>query len=92
VLGWTPVMAPLILGPPEAVMTGEGGQSMTIRVNVAAVPGADYQWLENGRPIRGATEQTLTRTKVKPAELSRYTVRVRNASGSATSSAAVGIK
>jgi pectinesterase len=91
VLGWTPVMAPLILGPPEAMMPGERGQSMTIRVNVAAVPGADYQWLENGRPIRDATEPTLTTTKVKPADLSRYTVRVRNASGSATSSAAVGI-
>lgn len=87
VLGWIPAMAPLILAPPQAVMTGTG-QSMTISVKVAAVPDATYQWLENGAPIRGATEATLTRTKTKPVDAARYTVRVTNASGSATSSRA----
>ena len=81
-------MAPLILGPPEAVMTGTG-QSMAISVKVAAVPDATYQWLENGTPIRGATSSTLTRATARPADASRYTVRVSNASGSATSAGAV---
>ncbi len=88
VLRWTPAMAPLILSAPEAEMTGDG-QSMTIRVKVATVPEATYQWRDNGMPIRGATEPTLTRTNVKPADASRYTVTVTNASGSATSAAAV---
>jgi pectinesterase len=91
VLGWTPAMAPLILGPPEAVTTGTG-QSMTISVRVAAVPDATYQWLENGTPIPGATASTMTiitGANAKPAEAPRYTVRVSNASGSAISSRAV---
>jgi pectinesterase len=89
VLGWAPAMAPLILGPPEALVAGT---SMTISVKVAAVPDATYQWLENGTPIRGATASTMTMmtgANAKPADTSRYTVRVSNASGSATSSRAV---
>jgi pectin methylesterase-like acyl-CoA thioesterase len=86
VLGWTPAMAPLSLGPPEAHMAGT---SMTISVKVAAIPDATYQWLESGTPIRGATASTMTvntRANAKADDASRYTVRVSNASGSATSS------
>ena len=88
VLGWTPALSPLILAAPEAVMSS-AGQSMTIRVKVAAVPEGTYQWLENGRPVPGATEATLTRSNVKAADVSRYTVRITNAAGSATSPPAV---
>jgi hypothetical protein len=88
VLNWTPSMAPLILASPEAAMA-EAGKSMTISVKVAAVPEASYQWLDNGKPIRGATGATLTRSDVKPVDASRFTVRVTNASGSATSAPAV---
>ena len=90
VLGWTPAMAPVILGPPEAVMTGIG-QSMTIGVKVAALPDATYQWLDRGVPIEGATAATLTRASAKPADASRYTVEVSNASGTARSSPAVAV-
>jgi len=88
VLGWTPAMAPVILGPPEAVMTGIG-QLMMIGVKVAALPDATYQWLDRGVPIDGATAATLTRASAKPADASRYTVEVSNASGTARSSPAV---
>jgi hypothetical protein len=88
VLGWTPSMAPLILEPPEAVMS-EAGKSMTISVKVAAAPDASYQWLENGKPLRGATGATLSRSQAKPVDASRFTVRVTNASGAATSAPAV---
>ena len=89
VLGWTPSMAPVILGPPEAVMSGP---SMTIAVKVAAVPEATFQWLKDGTPIRGATAATITRTGVQPSDASRYTVKVSNASGSATSAQAIVMK
>ena len=83
-------MAPIILTAPEAVMTSAG--SMTIRVKVAAIPDATYQWFENGTAIRGATDSTLIRNNVKPDDAARYTVRVTNASGSATSTPAVVLK
>ena len=88
VLGWTPAMAPIILGRPEAVIS-EGGRSMTIRVKVAAIPDATYQWLDNGVPIQGASMWTLTIANAKRADASRYSVRVSNASGSSTSDRAV---
>jgi hypothetical protein len=88
VLGWTPAMAPVILGPPEAVMS-EASRSMTLSVNVAAIPDASYQWLDNGVPIQGATAPTLTIANAKGADASRYGVRVSNASGSSTSARAV---
>jgi pectinesterase len=90
VLGWSPAMAPMVLAAPEAVIT-RNGEVMTITVNVAAVPDPTYQWLENGRPISGATQSALTRNQVKPSDASRYTVRVSNASGSATSAAAIAV-
>jgi pectinesterase len=88
VLGWAPAMAPIILGRPEAIMS-EAGRSMTLSVKVAAIPDAGYQWLDNGVPIQGATLSTLTIANAKPADASRYDVRVSNASGSATSGRAV---
>ena len=87
VLGWTPAMAPLILGRPQAEMSA--GATMTVGVQVAAVPDPTYQWLENGTPIRGATDRTLVRTGARPSDASRYSVRVSNASGSVTSAAAI---
>jgi hypothetical protein len=86
VLGWSPAMAPIVLGAPEAVMTS--ATAMTIRVKVAAVPDATYQWFENATAIRGATDATLVRSNVKPNDAARYTVRVTNPSGSAMSSPA----
>jgi pectinesterase len=91
VLGWTPSMAPLILASPEAVIS-EASKSITISIKVAAVPDASYQWLENGKTIPGATQATLTRSVGKPVDASRFTVRVTNASGSATSAPAVLVK
>jgi hypothetical protein len=86
VLGWTPAMAPLLLGRPQAAMSAG---TMTIGVQVAAVPDPTYQWLENGKPISGATDRTLVRAGARPSDASRYSVRVSNASGSVTSAAAI---
>jgi pectin methylesterase-like acyl-CoA thioesterase len=86
VLGWTPSMAPIILGTPLGVVKGT---SMTITVGVAAAPEATFQWLKNGTPIRGATDATLTVTGAKLSDAPRYTVKVSNAYGSTTSARAV---
>ena len=87
VLGWTPAMAPLILSGPESVTTA-AGQPVTFGVMVAAIPEATYQWFKNGTAIRGATESTLKLPGVKAADAARYSVKVANASGAATSGAA----
>jgi hypothetical protein len=87
VLGWSPAMAPLILTQPVA-MTAAPGQSAAFTVKVAAIPDASYQWLRNGTPIRGATEAVLRLSDVKAGDAARYSVRVTNPSGTATSSAA----
>jgi len=88
VLGWMPAMAPVILRPPEAIIS-EDGRPMTINVKVAAIPDASFQWLDNGVPIRGASTSTLTIANAKHADATRYSVRVSNALGSATSGRAV---
>jgi len=88
VLGWSPAMAPVFLAQPEGV-TATAGQSATLAVKVAAIPEATYQWLKNGTPVAGATQRTLTLNNVKASDAARYTVTVANASGRATSDAAV---
>jgi pectin methylesterase-like acyl-CoA thioesterase len=85
VLGWTPAMVPIVLAAPTASVTGD---TMTIVVQVAGIPDVSYQWLENGKPISGATQPTLTRRGAKPSDASRYSVRVANVSGTATSAPA----
>jgi hypothetical protein len=69
-------------------MTAAPGQSAAFTVKVAAIPDASYQWLRNGTPIRGATEAVLRLSDVKAGDAARYSVRVTNPSGTATSSAA----
>jgi pectinesterase len=88
VLGWSPAMAPLFLEHPEGV-TAATGQSATLAVKVAAIPEATYQWLKNGTPVAGATQGIFTLNSVKASDAARYTVTVANASGRATSDAAV---
>jgi hypothetical protein len=78
----------VILGAPEPVIS-EASRSITLRVNVAAIPDASYQWLDNGVPMQGATLSTLAIANAKRADASRYSVRVSNASGSATSGRSV---
>ena len=87
VLGWAPAMAPLFLEQPESV-TGAPGSPANFSVKVAAVPDATYQWLKNGAALPGATETTLRISSLKAGDAGRYSVRVTNGSGTATSSTA----
>ena len=85
--GWTPAMAPLILAQPAPV-TAAAGASVTLSVDVAAVPAATFQWFRNGAPIAGATSATLRLESARAGDSGTYTVIVANASGTATSRAA----
>ena len=85
--GWTPTMAPLILSQPAAA-AAVAGQMATFSVKVAAIPAATYQWSKDGVAISGATSATLTVANVRTSDAARYTVRVTNDSGTATSRAA----
>jgi len=86
--GWTPAMAPLLLSQPVGV-TVEAGQTVALRVEVAAVPDATYQWYKNGEPIKGATGARLRIGPVAADDAASYTVTAGNEHGSVHSDAAV---
>jgi len=81
VLGWNPMMAPIILKDPESAAT-RIGQSATLSVTATAVPDPTYQWFKNDRPIGGAVGNTLD-----VSDAGRYSVSVTNAAGTVRSKA-----
>jgi len=85
--GWTPVMAPLILTQPAAVVA-ETGQTAIFSVEVAAIPAAIYQWFKDGVAIDGATDATLRIEDVDAGDAAAYSVTATNESGCVTSQAA----
>jgi len=77
-------MAPLILSQPQPA-TAKSGQTVTLRVQAAAIPEASCQWFKNGKPLRGATGSTLTLKNVSAADSGDYTATLTNGSGTARS-------
>lgn len=86
--GWKPVMAPLILAQPLSI-TVRPGNTAILRVIAAGVPGATYQWFKNGKPMSGATGETLTLENVNRGNAAAYAVTVTNETGSAASTEAI---
>jgi pectinesterase len=86
--GWTPKMAPLILSQPQSMTATASGSAM-LRVQVAAIPEASFQWFKNGKAVSGADNATLALQKVSATDVGTYTVTIKNDSGSVTSSQAV---
>jgi hypothetical protein len=86
--GWSPAMPPLILSGPLS-MTATSGQAVELSVVAAAIPAGACQWLRNGAAIPGATGTTLKLAALRRGDAGAYAVRVTNASGTATSVAAV---
>lgn len=73
--------------PGPAAMANIGGSaSFSVTASGATVP-FSYQWFDNGQPIAGATNRTLS-VKAAPATNVSYTVVVSNAAGLVTSSVA----
>lgn len=86
--GWAPKMSPLILIQPQSA-SAKAGQTITFRVQTAAVPEPEYQWYRNGDPVKGATSAALNLANVSSKDAGVYTVTVTNNSGSIASSKAI---
>ena len=82
--GWKPAMAPIIISQPESIKLNTGDTAV-FRVKAAAVPGADFQWLKNGKAIEGETNSVLTITDVNSKDAADYSVYITNSSGKAAS-------
>ncbi len=83
------VNAPPTIATPPASVTVTPGQAAQFTVVAAGTAPFTYQWFKDGAPLTGATNATLAFTSVTAANLGSYTVRVANATGAVTSSAAV---
>jgi len=79
--------APVVAAPPVG-QTIRAGQSASFTVSVTGTAPFTFQWLFNGVAIYGATNATLTMSNVQPGSAGRYSVRVSNAVGTATSQTA----
>ena len=62
--GWTPELAPFVLTAlPETTTVGPG-EDVELKVSVAAIPDATYQWLKDGNELTGETSSGLKLTSV----------------------------
>jgi uncharacterized delta-60 repeat protein len=69
-------------------VTGYVSQSATFSPSVTGLPPLSYQWLFNGQPIAGATNQVLVATNLQLTDAGAYSLRVSNLVGVVTSLAA----
>jgi hypothetical protein len=85
--GWTPALAPNIVGQPASQTVG-GGQTVKFAVSATGIPDPACQWYKDGQLITGATATNYSITGAVRTNAGSYTVVVSNASGSVTSSVA----
>jgi len=84
---WAPALAPVILSQP-ADRTTEQGRTVRFSVKAAAIPEPDFQWLKNGKVLKGRHESTLIVNHVQKSDAALYTVVIKNKWGRITSQAA----
>ncbi len=65
------------------------GATITLTAAASGAPAPAFQWRRSGTPIAGATDATLTLTRVTIADTGSYTVVAANAAGSVASAPAV---
>ena len=83
--------APIITVPPQDVTVAVGATATFTLTAVSTFPGngpLTYQWLRNGTNLVGQTGATLTLVNAQLSDSASYSVRVSNAAGSTTSTAA----
>lgn len=83
-LGWAPMLAPNVTSQPTSQTVG-AGQSVSFTAAGTGVPTPNYQWLDNGVPIPGATSATYTIPAAYATNAGSYSVAIENGSGSVTS-------
>jgi len=85
--GWTPALAPNIIGQPQSLSVA-GGASAQFSISATGIPAASYQWLFNGNPV-GTNGPAYAIAAANANYAGTYTVVVSNPSGSVTSSPAI---
>ncbi len=84
-----PAAAPAITTPPQA-QSVQAGASATFSAAASGTAPLSYQWLRNGIAIAGATASSYTTAALQVADSgATFSVKVSNAAGEVTSSAAV---
>jgi probable HAF family extracellular repeat protein len=77
----TPVSAPVMtMSAPASQVVGPGA-SATLRMQMSASEPLSYQWLRDGTPMAGETNQTLNLAGMTMSSAGQYTVMVRNSIG-----------
>lgn len=86
--GWTPLMAPNILGQPIS-LTVNAGQSASFTVSADGIPDPTYQWLKDSTNLVGQTSPMLSIGTASGLDIGTYYVIVSNPGGSVNSTNAV---
>ena len=85
--GWTPLLAPNIVGQPVD-QSVSAGQPANFTVSATGIPDPAYQWLKDGSPIPGAIGVSYNIPSAVRTNAGAYSVVVNNSSGTVTSSVA----
>lgn len=83
-----PVLPPSITSQPQSKIVTLG-RNIVLTVSATGTEPLVYQWHFNGNPISAATNAVLELQNLRPADAGSYSVIVRNAGGSVTSTAAI---
>lgn len=88
----TGVPAPVSAVPPDVTLqplprTLYQGRTATLSIQATGTAPLTFQWLQNGTPVPGATDFTLTLADAQPASTGSYSCVVSNTAGSDTSNA-----
>jgi len=81
--GWTPALAPNIIGQPQNLSVA-GGAVAQFSVSATGIPAPTYQWLFNGNPV-GANSPVYAIAAANANNAGIYKVIVSNPSGAVTS-------
>jgi hypothetical protein len=82
-----PATPPSVVASPQSVVTNQGA-TVTFTVSANGTAPLAFQWIVNGTNLAGATQSTLTRTNVQPADAGSYLATVSNMAGSTNSATA----
>lgn len=80
----TPARAAPLPAPPAQVSVNIG-RPVTLKASADGKPPFKFQWQKDGKPLAGATQETLTIRHARPADAGLYVCIVTNAAGSTPS-------